>query len=354
MITYEDNIKKLYIELTQNCNLKCHSCFRGNWIHKPVDMSEDVFSKILDDKIIPETIVIGGVGEPTAHPMFTQFSRRLAENAFNANDNIELTSNAYIWDNTTIQTMVSHYKKVTVSVDGLPESFRIARGFSFDTMAENVQRLVAAKKAAGKKTPVIHAMLVLSKDNINDIKELIPLLKKTGFARFIVSNLLPQTEEDKDKIIYTPYLDEKLRRFVHAWYPVASANGIPMKTPMTKFSSEHRCAFVEKEAVFITAEGNIAPCYRFAHDGKEYVFGREKIVRAHYFGNILQNSLTQIWNKDSYIDFRFRNYASRYPSCIDCDYVECCEYITTSQADCRANEPSCADCLWCRELIECP
>jgi MoaA/NifB/PqqE/SkfB family radical SAM enzyme len=229
-----------------------------------------------------------------------------------------------------------------------------ARGFEFELLASNVRRLNEAKRLAGVKTPVVHAMLVLSKDNINDVKELIPLLKKTGFAKLFISNLLPQREEDKDKITYTAYLDEKLRRFVHSWYPVASSSGIPMKTPMTKFSSEHRCAFVENEAVFITANGDIAPCYRFAHDGKEYVFGREKRVRAHYFGNIKRSNLTEIWNQLDYYDFRYRNYASRYPSCIDCDYVECCEYITSSEADCRANEPSCADCLWCRELIECP
>jgi len=311
-------------------------------------MPENVFNRILSDETIAESIVIGGVGEPTAHPKFQEYSKRLAH------ENMELTSNAFMWSDETIQTMVKHYKRVIVSVDGLPQSFYAARGFEFEIMAGNVQKLIEAKKAAKTKTPVIHAMLVLSKDNIGDVRELIPLLKKTGFARFIVSNLLPQTEEDKDKINYTPYLDEKLRRFVHAWYPVASANGIPMKTPMTKFSAEHRCAFVENEAIFITADGYIAPCYRFAHDGQEFVFGRKKKVKAHYFGNILDNSLKEIWHQDDYIDFRFRNYASRYPSCIDCDYVECCDYITTSEADCRANEPSCADCLWCRELIECP
>jgi len=317
-------------------------------------MPPEVFEKILDESIQAETIVVGGVGEPTIHPQFNEHSARLAHSACNAFNNMELTSNAYIWDNDTIRTLVDHYKKVTVSVDGLPPSFYKIRGFEYDILAENVRKLIQARKSAGQKTPVIHAMLVLSTDNIADVRELIPLLKKTGFARFIVSNLLPQIEEDKEKIVYTPYLDEKLRRFVHAWYPVASANGIPMKTPMTKFSAEHRCTFVEKEALFITANGNIAPCYRFAHDGQEFVFGRKKKVRAFHFGNILEKNLTEIWNQDNYLDFRFRNFASRYPSCIDCDYVEMCDYITTSEADCRANEPSCADCLWCRELIECP
>jgi len=313
-------------------------------------MREEIFTRLLADNNVrkAETLVIGGVGEPTAHPAFIDFTERLVH------DNMELTSNAYNWDNETLAAIVKHYKRVTVSVDGLPETFKEIRGFDFTVMAENVQRLVKAKKEAGIKTPLIIAMLVLSEDNINKVRDLSPILKKTGFARFIVSNLLPQTEEDKNKITYTPYLDEKKRRFVHAWYPVASANGIPMKTPMTKINSEHRCAFVENEAIFITADGNIAPCYRIAHDGQEFGFGRKKRVQAAYFGNILEKSLNDIWYQDDYLDFRFRNFASRYPSCIDCDYVECCEYITSSEADCRANEPSCADCLWCRELIECP
>jgi len=311
-------------------------------------MSQEVFSKVLAEVHNIETLVIGGIGEPTAHPLFAEYSQKLSHNF------MELTSNAFFWDDKTLETIVLHYKRVTVSVDGLPEFFQIARGFSFDVMATNVNRLIEKKKALNSKTPVIHAQLVLSKDNFDDVKELIPLLKKVGFAKFIISNLLPQNKDDSDKIIYTTYLDEKLRRSVTSWYPIASRSGIPIKLPMTKYSSEHRCVFVENDALYITADGNIAPCYRFAHDGKEYVFGREKKVRAHYFGNILDETIADIWTHPEYLDFRCRNYASRYPSCIDCDYIEMCDYITTSEADCRANEPSCADCLWCRELIECP
>ena len=312
-----------------------------------------------------KTIVIGGVGEPTAHPFFSEYSKMAADGIGFSGDidftggmkptgGIELTSNAYQWNEDTVKTILAVYKKVTVSVDGLPEFFKKARGFDFEVMTENVKRLDAAKKAAGTKLPAVHAQMVLSRDNLHDVKELIPLLKKTGFSRLVISNLLPQREEDKDRIFYTPYLDEKRRGFVQAWYPTGSANGLPVKIPQTKVSSEHRCGFIEEGALFITAAGDVAPCFRFAHDGIEYVFGRKKKVKAVAFGNIMENTLSEIWNRKDYITFRFQNYASRCPSCIDCDYVEFCDYITTSEADCRANEPSCADCLWCRGLIECP
>jgi MoaA/NifB/PqqE/SkfB family radical SAM enzyme len=311
-------------------------------------MRHDVFEKVREASATAKTVIVGGIGEPTAHPEFDRYSRLLAH------ENMELTSNAYCWDEFTVQTILDCYKKVTVSVDGLPDSFFAARGFEFDVMAENVGRLLKSRKAAHIRLPLVHALLVLSKDNFDDVTRLIPVLKKVGFGRLVVSNLLPQTEQDRGKIVYTPYLDRVLRDSVHSWYPVASANQIPIKIPQTKFSAEHRCSFVEDGALFITSEGNVAPCYRFAHDGVEYVFDRKKEVKAVSFGNILRSPLADIWQNKAYLNFRFQNYASRYPSCIDCDYVECCDYITTSEADCRANEPSCADCLWCRGLIECP
>ena len=348
MLTYQDSIQKIYIELTQHCNLNCQSCFRCNWTRPPVHMNEPVFCKVLAEAALAETVVIGGIGEPTSHPQFSEYSRLLAH------QNMELTSNAYYWDEDTLQTIIDCYKKVTVSVDGLPESFLAARGFDFTIMAENVKRLVRKRKATQAKFPLIHAQLTLSTDNLPDIRGLMPMLKEIGFDYLIISNLLPQTEQDKDKIIYTPYLDKELRDFVNAWYPVASSNQLPTKIPQTRFNAEHRCAFIEDGALFITANGDVAPCYRFAHDGQEYVFGRPKKVKAVSFGSILDHNLAEIWQQKEYQIFRFQNYASRYPSCIDCDFVESCDYITTSEADCRANQPSCADCLWCRGLIECP
>ena len=347
MITYSDHINKIYIELTQHCNLSCRSCFRSGWTRPPKHMTREVFAKVAAEAHGIETAVIGGIGEPTAHPDFCEYSRLLEH------ENLELTSNAYQWDAATLEAIVGLYKKVTVSVDGLPGSFLAARGFDFEVMAKNVRRLAAAKKAA--RAPLrIHAQLVLSKDNLHEVSELVPMLREIGFGRLVISNLYPQTEQDKDKIVYLTHLDKSLRDFVSAWYPVGSMNQLPIKIPQTKFSAEHRCAFVEDGAVFITANGDVAPCFRFAHDGQEFVFGRKKRVLAKHFGNILHSSLEEIWHQKDYLTFRFQNYASRYPSCIDCDYVEFCDYVTTSEADCRANEPSCADCLWCRGLIECP
>ena len=348
ILPHNNTIRKIYLEITEKCNLNCPACFRNNWTHLPTHMSEDVFSKALTEIKQVETVVIGGIGEPTCHPGFAEYTRQLKDKT------LELTSNAYYWDDITLDAISSYYKKVTVSVDGLAETFANVRGFDFEIMAENVRRLVEKKKKARSKTPAIHAQFVLSTDNKDEVKSLIPVLKQIGFQLLVISHLLPQTEQDKDRIVCTPYLDRELRHFIYSWYPIAASRQMPIRIPQTKLDSEHRCTFIENGVVCITANGDISPCYRFMHEGQEYVFGRKKKIVPVFFGNIKESSLSDIWYHKEYETFRFQNFASRYPSCVDCDFVELCEYITSSEADCRANEPSCADCLWCRGLIECP
>lgn len=49
-----------------------------------------------------------------------------------------------------------------------------------------------------------------------------------------------------------------------------------------------------------------------------------------------------------------RVYNNRYPSCLDCDLVDGCDFVRTSEYDCYAIKPSCADCLWSRRFAICP
>jgi MoaA/NifB/PqqE/SkfB family radical SAM enzyme len=59
-------IKKVYLELTQRCNLNCTSCFRQNWDFPQTQMSEEVFLRCMEglkSTSSLEEIVLGGIGE---------------------------------------------------------------------------------------------------------------------------------------------------------------------------------------------------------------------------------------------------------------------------------------------------
>ena len=205
----------------------------------------------------------------------------------------------------------------------------------------------------GNYKPFLIAQIVLSKDNAEEIEELIPKLAKMGFMKLIISNLLPQNEQDKDKIMYTLHENSLMENYRTKWLNKAMSNQIQIKFPAIQLKTERRCNFVHDGTLTINSDGHIAPCYRFAHPSVEYVFGRRKQVYPFHYGNIINHSVNEIWNSKLYTDLRLQNLRNRFPSCPDCDRVDCCDYINDSMCDCRGQNPSCADCLWTRDFVQC-
>ena len=123
--------------------------------------------------------------------------------------------------------------------------------------------------------------------------------------------------------------------------------------PNMKMRTERYCNFIENKALTVTRDGNVAPCYALMHRYKCYIYGREKQMFPCHYGNITVKSLKDIWTKPEYAVFRTTVKEFKFPSCTDCKYLDGCNYPDDNQADCWANGPSCAECLWARRLIVC-
>ena len=124
--------------------------------------------------------------------------------------------------------------------------------------------------------------------------------------------------------------------------------------PNIELKTERRCNFIDGEAVVISATGNVTSCYRFLYDTIEYVFGRKKEVKKFSFGNIKDYSISEIYDSPRFKNFRKTIYNNLFPSCTDCDLVDGCDFVKTSEADCYTITPSCADCVWNRKFTICP
>jgi len=350
MNTVVNELRKLYLELTNQCNLNCTICYRKNWngagSYLALDTIDQLADKLSDFPKLKD-IVIGGVGEPTIHPDFISISKKLSKY------DLSLTTNAFYWSDEQIDAMVDYYQNVVVSIDGLPSTFESIRGFSFNVLKSNLARLVAAKTAKGSKQPKVYAQLVLSKLNVDEVFPLLAMLKSMGVAHLNLSNLLPQDEQSKDEIIYVRHDNEKMKQFSLDLCNLRYIHGVPVSEPRYELKTERWCEFIEKSTAFINSDGNVAACYRFAHPSVEYVFGRRKEVYPFFYGNIKDTPLRAIWDSHSYYDLRVQNYTNRFPSCPDCSLVDCCDYINDSQMDCLGHYPSCADCLWTRGFVIC-
>ena len=70
-----DELHKIYVEITTDCNLDCGMCIRHAWEDPPGSMDVETFEALIAQvREIPGVSVLqfGGFGEPTVHPRYRQ------------------------------------------------------------------------------------------------------------------------------------------------------------------------------------------------------------------------------------------------------------------------------------------
>ena len=344
-------LQKLYLELTNKCNLNCTICYRRSWNEEPMDMDLKLFNRIKKEIGVInslKSIVLGGIGEPTCAPLIYEAIGALGHY------HLTLTTNAMDIDDELLYLIVRRVNLVMVSIDGLHENFSKIRNADLDAVIENMNRINRLKESAAKNSPFIGIQFVLSRDNADDVCRMIDLAADVKAHVLVLSNLMPQNRENAEKILYTRYENKQGRLLFDKAVKHSFRKGIKLVLPNYELKTERKCSFVEDGAAFIDAWGDMVPCYRLSHTYREYVFGREKTVIKNSFGSLYEKDIRSIWESSRYSHFRSVVRNNLYPSCIDCDYVEGCDLVRDTNYDCYTESPSCADCLWARKYIICP
>lgn len=91
-------LKKLYLELTDKCNLNCKMCYRKSWEQNFCDMKDDLLIKLVNElkthtKL--KEIVIGGIGEPTFSKNFKMALELLKDYKLTVTTNGTLMTKSY-------------------------------------------------------------------------------------------------------------------------------------------------------------------------------------------------------------------------------------------------------------------
>ena len=345
------DMRYLYVEITNRCNLKCEMCFKQYWEDEEGDMPYSLFIKLMDDASEFDDlrlVYFGGIGEPTVHPRFMDMAREVKKRGHA----LGFSTNGFLLTDKMMEQLVEMpVDLIYLSLDSLPvqptEIGHIVPGVTL----KRIKKLVERKRRRKSELPHIGVEVVLTKENYRDMGNIARVLGEYGIDALLFSNLIPVNERHAKLILYDgsvdiePYLDELRRRAYSGFY---------LHIPEFRLRTERHCDFVEKKVAVVRWDGEVSPCYRFLHTYPEFVFGRKKMVYAHSFGNIKEKSLGEIWSSEDYAWFRFIVKNAIYPSCTDCPLVEACSYVEDTRRDCWGNEPSCGDCLWARRITLCP
>jgi tungsten cofactor oxidoreducase radical SAM maturase len=343
-----DTIRKVYVELSSECNFACKMCFRHSFSTPVGSMSDAILENVqVEIATLPhiQEVVLGGLGEPFLHPQIGRMISFLKRREIS----VILTTNGALLESHIDLLLEQEVDKLVISFE-TGDIGHSNEYYVFDI----IKKIAQQKEALQKISPSIAIFMVLTKENVSSLPHIAKRLRQSGVREVLLSNLLPANETQQNLILYPQPEPEEVTTFKAELFRNILLDKIRCKVPFFEAQTERFCDFVDAHALVIRWDGEVAPCYRLLHTRDEIVLEKTKKVKACSFGNITREHLLDIWNSREYAWFRYTVRNSRYPSCLDCSLREGCEFIESTEADCWGNEHSCADCLWARRFVRCP
>jgi MoaA/NifB/PqqE/SkfB family radical SAM enzyme len=366
------NLAKVYVEPTTICNLDCRTCIRHHWDETLGEMSEQSFASILESlaEFSPlPSVFFGGLGEPLAHPSTIKWIAQ----AKSMGMKVELITNGTLLNEKRSRELIAACLDVLwVSIDGAtPESYADVRlGAELSRVIENLSRFRRLRPGGHFPVPEIGIAFVAMRRNIRELPSIISLGKRLGAKRFIVTNVLPYTEELMGETLY----NHTLRNITYLPSPFHPSLRLPrldidevtqeaffqalnsgVNVELNGYnlgSANDVCVFIESGAIAIGCDGTVSPCPPLLHNHTSYLHGKERHIRRHVLGNITHSSLKSLWYDPGYIAYRSRVHSFGFAPCTSCGG---CDLSEANEEDCFGiTHPACGGCLWAQGVIQCP
>jgi len=366
-------IAKLYIEPTNQCNLKCRTCLRNTWDEAEGFMTEATFTRIMDGVkrlSYPPKVFFGGLGEPLMHPNIIE----MITWAKSLGSNVELITNGtLLGPGMALKLLKSGLDMLWVSLDGAtPEGYADVRlGARLPQVIKNVahfHHLLGVEAMEGfTRVPRYYTGIgiefVAMKRNIAELPAVLRLAWRLGAQHVIITNALPYTEEMSHEELYSNMHSED-------GYPglgllrghendkdydelYRAVRNMDISWPRAnQGETSFQCQFVARGAGAIGWDGRFSPCLPLLHSHKSFVNEHERLAKRWSRGNINESSLEETWNSPEHLSFRERVQSAAFSPCMSCGG---CEMIYENEQDCFGNPfPTCGECLWAYGLIQCP
>lgn len=266
--------KKIYIEITNVCNLNCSFCAKHTRDAKMMDISE--FEFILDKiKGYTKYIYLHVMGEPLMHPDIEKFINLTCNKGFY----VQMTTNGYLIERLT---NCKGLRQINISL----HSYAPLYGKTLEEYLNSIYSI--ASKKAEEGTFINYRLWVESEASKTILKKL--------ENKYNIST----SESDKTKTLAHNIFYSKENSFV--WPSDRLEKG--------KYSSLGKCLAL-KDHIAILVDGTIVPC---CLDNNANI----------PLGNIFSDNLEDVVNSSLYQEmFRgFQNNKKIHPLCQKCDFYD--------------------------------
>lgn len=285
----------LSIEPTTSCNLRCPQCPSGlRDFTRPTGMLRpDAFKKFIQQsKEHVHSLMFYFQGEPFLNTSFLEMVKHANENKIYT---ITSTNAHYLTDEICKQTIDSGLDELVISIDGITqevyESYRI--GGQLDKVLEGAARMIKWKKEKRSRTPYVVFQFVVFRTNEHQIEGVKELGRTMGADKVKIKTAQIYDFETSEQLIPT---QSKYSR-----YAKDQSGKWHIKNLLL-----NQCWRMWQGCV-ITWDGKVVPCC-FDKDAK------------YQMGDLLNNTLNEVWYSDAYKNFRAKllNGRSGIDICTNC------------------------------------
>ncbi len=366
-------LRKVYVEPTTACNLDCPICIRHSWDEPGGVMAMATYRRLVEGlRGAPalQAVAFWGLGEPLLHPNIVE----MVALAGGSGAKTELITNGLLLDAEMAEGLIlAGLDTLVLSVDGAtPASHaQVRAGADLNQVQQQVRNLHAIRRAQRRTNPEIGLEFVVTRRNLAELPGLRRLAHNLEASFVVVTNVLPYTREFEEEIIYWLAAGSPRPRERSRWSPEILLPRIDARPeylepllgllrhggtidPLLGHPEKAYgyCRFVREGAAAVAWDGGVSPCIPLMHSYTCHVLGREKAIRRYTIGNVNDEAISRIHEREEYRKFRARIIEFDFPPCADCGG---CEYAEANEEDCFGNEfPVCGDCLWARGIIQCP
>lgn len=308
--------RSLYLETTSRCNSLCATCiltFGGREPRK--DLGWEEFRRVVDQFPVLERVLLHGIGEPLLNRdlirMIAHLKARGATVLFNSN---VITLGPRL----RRQLIESGLDELRVSLDATtPGTYARVRGVdAYQKVVSNLEALDRARRDARAAGPRVSLWFTGLKDNIEEIAGLVPLAVRVGahginLQRLVYNGLGLATEAQS---LYGR-LEAREAALIHATEVAARAAGIEFSASgatapeisLTPSHADRPWSACRRPwtLVYVTVHGNALPCCIAPWITGHY----EGII----LGNLLRQSLEDVWWGAPYLEFRSTIQTDRPP-----------------------------------------
>jgi MoaA/NifB/PqqE/SkfB family radical SAM enzyme len=275
---------KLFLEITNNCNLHCIFCSNNSGARKKEQLSLKQIETVIKaarEMGVFEIGIIGG--EPLCHHDFFEIVRCIKKYDFP----IYLNTNAFFNHQTLKAFSTSGIDKIKVSIDGLKENHESIRGYgTFDKTVSNTRYLLSAGND-------VQINFTVNKTNEKDIEGVIELANELNcplkIAPMILVGRAKEIVETAVTDVSWSNINERISLYIQATKP---RNKIEIASG---FISD--CENVISDYCFLYSECGLRGSFLSVNcfgdvfnTGKQTEFDDE-----HRAGNINVSSLQEIW-----------------------------------------------------------